>query len=270
MEEIRGADVMRSSLTVNDVRKAVSSPITAMSIARRRLFPFGIVPRDPEAYRIGSWSYGKIDRVPITEVFKGIECVEVTIKNAFDRDQYSPLQDSIDLQELFIICSILKFASSKNILEIGTYDGNTTLNLAVNSGPDAKITTIDLPLDWNGEYELKVPDIYKNATPRSTVGRQYKEYKEYETKINQVYTDSAKLDWNKIPSPFDFVMIDGCHHYNYVRTDTNNALQHVTNGGIIVWHDYGMIKDVSEVVDDVCKSKVVHAIRGTRLAVCLK
>ncbi len=116
---------------------------------------------------------------------------------------------------------------------------------------------------------MGVPEIYKNVTDRNIIGRQYKEYKEYENKIDQVYGDSAKLDWNEIGSPFDFIVIDGCHHYSYALRDTENALTHVKSGGIIIWHDYGMVKDVSAVVDDVSTSHDVHAIRGTRLAICV-
>jgi len=254
----------------NEIRKAISNPVIAVNIAWRRLFPFGIVPRDPEAYRIGSWSYGSLKRIEVTEIFKGIESIEVTIKRAFDRDAYAPLQNSMDLQEIFILCSILKFVNARNILEIGTFDGNATLNLAVNSSPDAKITTIDLPSDWQGDFALEIPEVYKNVTDRGIVGRQYRKYDEYAKKITQIYEDSAKLDWNRIPSPFDLIFIDGCHHYNYVLRDTENALKHLRDRGVIVWHDYGMIKDVSKVVDDLSKSMSVYAIRGTRLAICLK
>jgi hypothetical protein len=49
--------------------KAIANPIAAAKVFRRRLFPFGIVPTDPEAYRIGSWSYGALKREPAAEVF---------------------------------------------------------------------------------------------------------------------------------------------------------------------------------------------------------
>ena len=36
---------------------------------------------------------------------------------------------------------------------------------------------------------------------------------------------------------------------------------------MIVWHDYGDIKDVSQVVDETARQITVHVVRGTRLAV---
>ena len=49
---------------------------------------------------------------------------------------------------------------------------------------------------------------------------------------------------------FGLVFVDGCHAYDFVHQDTANALRYLRPGGLIVWHDYGMLKDVSRVVDE--------------------
>ena len=242
--------------------RAVKDPKQAFEIFWRRLFPFGIKPKDPEAYRIGSWSYGRIPRLPVNKIFPGIESTDVTISRAFDRDIWT----SLDTQEILVLSAIIKFSESKNILEIGTYDGNTTLNLAANSPSDAHITTVDLPPDWNGKLELKVPELSVNVDERKKIGAQFKD-SDYAKKIIQIFGDSAKIDWEELPTPFDVVLIDGCHHYEYVKLDTQNSLRHLKPGGLLVWHDYGMYKDVSKVVDETAKNMKVKAIQGTRLAV---
>lgn len=137
--------------------------------------------------------------------------------------------------------------NAKNILEIGTYDGNTTLNLAVNSPFDTLITTVDI-------------------TDKAQIGSQYRDT-DYSKKIIQIFGDSAKIDWSRMSIPFDIVFIDGCHYCEYVNKDTQNAMRYLKSGGIIVWHDYGMIKAVSEVADETAKRIKVKAIRGTRLAI---
>jgi predicted O-methyltransferase YrrM len=221
-----------------------------------------IKPKDPEATRLSSWDYGKIAREPLIEVFPGIEKVNVKLFRTFDRD----LDTSITAQEILVLCSIVSFTKAKNVLEIGTYNGNTALNLAVNTPPDATITTIDLPPDWDGALAFDVPEDSLNATDITEIGIQYKNTKFVE-KINQVYGDSAKLNWKKLPIPFDLVFIDGCHHYKYVKHDTEKALKHLRAGGIIIWHDYGMIKEVSSVVDEFTNRLNIRVIQGTRLAV---
>jgi predicted O-methyltransferase YrrM len=221
-----------------------------------------VIPIDPEAYLIGSQRYGNIPRLPITKVFPGIEKVNVTIFRAFDRATGT----SMDAKEILALSAIVKFTQARIILEIGTYDGNTTLNLAANSPVDALITTIDLPPEWDGQFELNVPDLFVNVTDRTKIGSQYKST-EYAKKIIQIFGDSAKIDWSAMSIPFDIVFIDACHYYEYVKQDTQNALKYLKSGGLLVWHDYGSLKDVSKVVDETAKRIKVKAIQGTRLAV---
>lgn len=123
-----------------------------------------------------------------------------------------------------------------------------------------------MPPDWNGHLGMKVPNIKVNVTEGSKIGVQFKDT-EYVGKIRQILSDSASLDWNRLPVPLDLVFIDGCHDYAYVQKDTTNALQSLRPGGLIVWHDYGMYEDVSRVVDETGRKIPTRAVRGTRLAV---
>jgi predicted O-methyltransferase YrrM len=154
-----------------------------------------------------------------------------------------------------------------SILEIGTFDGNTALNLAVNAKRKGHVTTVDLPTDSDGLLSYDVPLRCRNVTNLREVGVQYKGTR-YEGNIRQVLCDSAKLDWEKL-GPFDLVFIDGCHHYDYVKTDTANSMKRLNQQGLIVWHDYGMIRDVSRLVDETARTMRVFALRGGRLAVGL-
>jgi len=249
-----------------NIHRIMTNPTWAITLFRRRLFPFQIIMNCPEAYQvIGSWTFGRAPRLPLTEIFPSIENVNVTIQRAFDRN----LEVAMDYHEILALSCIVKHVGARNILEIGTSDGNTTLNLAANSPANACITTIDLPPDWNGELGLGVPHLMVNATARNKIGSQYKS-SDCTKKITQVFCDSATIDWDKMPVPFDMIVIDGCHYYEYVRKDTENAMKYLRSGGILVWHDYGMIEDVSKVVDDTAERLKVTAIRGSTLAVGIK
>lgn len=242
--------------------RAAKHPVQGLELFWRRLFPFGIKPRDPEAYRIGSWSYGRLPREPVAKIFPGIESVDVCLLRAFDRDPWI----SLDNNEALILCALAKHFKTKKILEIGTFEGNTTLNLAANTAPDALIFTVDMPPDWDGKMKIKVPGLKVNVSERSKIGSQFQNT-EYAGKIRQIFTDSANLDWSRLPLPLDLVFIDGCHDYAYVQKDTGNALRSIRPGGLVVWHDYGMYEDVSRVVDETGRKITTRAIRGTRLAV---
>ena len=242
--------------------RTVRNPRLALTEARLRLFTFLILARDPEAYQfVSSWAYGDAPRVPIRELFPTIETEEVRIERVFDRD----IVTSLTAKELLVLCSVVRHVRPQRILEIGTFDGNTTRNIAANAPDNARVTTIDLPPDWDGQLGIPVSPDRINVTPRETVGRQFRG-SECEHKIRQVFGDSACLRWDQLGGPFDLIFIDGCHEYEYVRSDTQGAMRHISPRGLILWHDYGNFEGVSRAVDEVGTEMNVRAIQGTRLA----
>lgn len=244
------------------VRTAFTDPGAILEYLRIHASLVKYTAKDPQAWNIAKWGYGKAPRCHPLDLFPGLRDVDVTIVRAYDR----VADTSIFPEEVFVLCSIVQHLNPKNILEIGTFNGNTTLNLAVNSSKDTKITTVDLPTDWDGSLGIHVPKDLINVTDRTIVGEQF-HGTPHEHKIRQVFGDSAKIDWNTLSPPFDFIFIDGCHYYEYVKQDTINAIKHLTTGGVIVWHDYGIMRDVSRAVDSFSKQLDIKTISGTRLAV---
>lgn len=249
---------------MSSARRALSSARHALIFALRITLPFGIRFKDMEGYRISTWRHGQLPRVYLTQVFPGIEHVRVDLINLYKRK----IGLSLDAAELMVLCSIERFIGAKTVLEIGTYDGNTALNLAANVVSDGTVITVDLPPDWDKQFVYDVPAKYWNVTDREGIGIQYRNTP-FESRIRQVLGDSAEVDWQALNPPFDLIFIDGCHYFDYVKTDTESALKNLTPGGIIVWHDYGQIKDVSRVVDETSRRIKTYAIRGTRFAVGL-
>jgi SAM-dependent methyltransferase len=241
------------------VLRGVASPKWFVTTTWNRL-----LPKDPSVRRMAAWQYGELPRIEIGQIFPGIEHLGVTILNTFDRLEGT----SLDVNEIIVLAAIAKFSNAKRIVEIGTFNGNTALNLAVNSPDDATVVTIDLPPTWNGGLAIDVPQGAKNVTDRGKIGAQYRNTP-YANKIKQVYADSATLDWSEMQVPFDMAFIDGCHYYDYVEADTRNLLRNLKAGGILVWHDYGEYRDVSQVVDETAKTIPVKAVLGTRLAIAI-
>lgn len=249
---------------VKNIPRAVADPRRAASLAWRRMFPFGITPKDPEAYRIGAWSFGKAARVDVRDILPGIEMADIKVFRSYDRKR----DLSLDAQEVLAMCAMVSHIKATSIIEIGTSDGNTTLNLVANGATNARITTLDLPEDWQGGFEIRVPEMMKNVTDRAKVGVQYRA-SAYANQVTQVFGDSAKLDFSQLDGPFDFAFIDGCHFYDYVKVDTENCAKHMKPGGLLVWHDYGMLEDVSRAVDEWSNASgiPISIIAGTRIAV---
>lgn len=238
--------------------REVKTPADAVMFCTRIL-----VPVDPHVRQSHSWVWGKLPRLELREVIPGTETVGVIILEVFSR----VLGITLDIEECAALAAIAKFRDAKRILEIGTFDGTTALNLAANTSPDAQIVTVDLPPNWSGDLSLPTPREFRNVTDRQGVGRRFLNTP-YEHKIRQIFGDSAKLNWSELQGPFDMIFIDACHHYNYVKSDTRNALKCArADGGLIIWHDYGYVKGVSDVVDETSEQIKVKTIAGTRLAV---
>ena len=140
---------------------------------------------------------------------------------------------ALDILNLCILCRSL---NAKNIFEIGTFHGFTTLHLAMNSPDDATIHTLDLGPDV--DVSLSITEIDQQVI------RQRDDYCCFHdhpaaAKIRRVYGDSAKFDFSSFEEKIDLFFIDGSHSYEYVKTDTQNALKCCHPGSAIAWHDYG-------------------------------
>jgi predicted O-methyltransferase YrrM len=62
--------------------------------------------------------------------------------------------------------------------------------------------------------------------------------------VIQLYGDSRNFDFGKLNRKFDLVFIDGDHHYDFVKSDTENIFRHLVHEkSIVVWHDYGFHPD---------------------------
>ena len=240
--------------------KALLEPRSALRLLRRGFWPVDRVYADQS-----NWTNGSLPRVPLMTIFPEARGSNIQLLRVLDRKWGT----SITAEELCCLLVIAQCVKAKNILEIGTWDGNTSLNLAANV--DATVVTVDLPPDFVPS-SLAYPDVKVNLTDRGQLGRQLREHPAGQ-RVRRILGDSAQLDWNQLGPPFDLVFIDGCHDYAYVNSDTKHALTHLQTGGAIVWHDYGMVEDVSRVVDQVAQTTPafeVYAIEGTRLAVGVK
>ena len=164
-------------------KRAMGSPRQAIVFVLRRAVPFGIRFKDLEAYRICRWSHGSLPRIYLPQILPGIEHVGVTLVNLYERR----VGLSVDAQELMILCAIERFLSARNVIEIGTYDGNTALNLAANLDSTGRVTTVDLPPNWDGAFVCDVPPSMRNVTDRNRIGIQYRrtEYRSEERRVGK-------------------------------------------------------------------------------------
>jgi len=201
------------------------------------------------------YSTPKIAKVPLSQL--------INTNFPFKIQMSDNQRGTVRNDELIAIASIVNSMKPKHILEIGTCDGATTLNMAINN-KEAVIFTIDLPLD---QTETSLPGSDLDLINSRQVGKAFFSKPEA-GRITQILCDSAKYNYATIGVSFGLIFIDGSHTYEYVKNDTEKTMPFLAPSGVMLWHDccamgknYGVYKYLSQHLKD-----KVNIIEGTTLA----
>jgi predicted O-methyltransferase YrrM len=177
---------------------------------------------------------------------------------------------NISAGELAVMCQLVKDRKPKTILEIGTFDGRTAVNLAHFSPDDAHVYTLDLPKNEMSKAKFGIEEGDSKYVDKDAVGERLARNARESGKITQLYGDSAAFDFTPYFGKIDFVFVDGSHSVPYARNDSEIALRLVRPGGIILWHDYGVWKGVTKVLNAYYSNdprfRDIKHIKGTSLA----
>jgi predicted O-methyltransferase YrrM len=179
-------------------------------------------------YRALKSCAAQIPRASLSDIFPGVEQVEVRVK-------YSPNMGGGTLSDMITLAQVVKLLNRRRMFEIGTFRGYTTFHLALNSPADSLVYTLDLPASGVPEAKLELTDLQLIQKPSS--GEWFKNT-ESERKITQLFGDSAIFDYSTYEGTMDFVYVDGAHSYEYSMADSLTARRLLAPGGIILWHDY--------------------------------
>jgi predicted O-methyltransferase YrrM len=170
---------------------------------------------------------------------------------------------SMTITEISSLCHLVAARRPQKILEIGSFRGLTTLNMAMNA-PDAEIHTLDLPPDFDPaqtQFENNDADIIRSR------GFFYYEDHPEASRIHQHYGDTAMFNYAEISDGVDFCLIDAAHSYEYVRNDTAKTLPLMTVGGLMLWHDYGRNDFLADPEDAWGVTQFLHEIKDTGVGI---
>ena len=175
----------------------------------------------------------------------------------FDGKNYQYLIEGYSKQKLLYEKSKIK----ENILEIGTFEGITSLNCSLNA-KHSKVYTLDLPLNHSldelqdKEYLDYDNDLINSDNRRSDILKNI-------SNVIQLYGDSTKFDFSK--TDYSMAFIDGGHDYQTVKSDTENILKYINNPGSVFWHDYDVTNDVGHYLLNISDEYDIKWIKNTRL-----
>jgi len=166
------------------------------------------------------------------------------------------------------LCLVTEIIQPKVVFEIGTMHGYTAYHFALNSPADARVFTLDLPRS-NARPILGTSFIDELHIARHQQEAVYCfEGTPEAAKIEPLFGDSASFDFAPYEGLVDLFFIDGAHSYEYVRSDTLNALRCCHEGSVILWHDYGRrgTNRVSKWLNEMSRTERLHSVPGGSLA----
>jgi predicted O-methyltransferase YrrM len=135
-----------------------------------------------------------------------------------------------DQRAIFYLTSYLK---PKNVLEIGTHIGCSTLNicLALKTIENFKITSIDI-IDVNNEENKPWLEFGSKYSPKQLLAKIGITNQAEFVQMNSIdYLKACNLK-------FDFIFLDGSHQAIDVYNEISFTLQLLNKNGVILLHDY--------------------------------
>jgi hypothetical protein len=200
-------------------------------------------------------------------VSRGIELVD--IKSIIEWDnvnltlEHLPYDEGhVSILELLILSAFAsKLNDTQNVLEIGTFEGITSLNCSLNA-KYSKVYTLDLPLDHSLD-ELQDKEYLDYDKDLINSGNRRSEILINISNVIQLYGDSTKYDFSTIN--YSMAFIDGGHDYQTVKSDTENILKYINKPGSVFWHDYDVTNAVGQYLLNISDEYNIKWIKNTRL-----
>jgi predicted O-methyltransferase YrrM len=175
----------------------------------------------------------------------------------------APGYGGMSAQDLYALLRVVLWVKPKVIFEIGTFQGVTTAHMAVNS--EAQIYTLDLPQDAATDLKGYAPSDAALVQARGQIGSFYRQFNS-DGRIHQLFGDSRTFDYAPYYGAVDLVLVDACHLYDYVLSDSRHASRLLGPRGAIVWHDFGNSRDVVRALQQVAKEWPVYHLEGSNIA----
>ena len=121
---------------------------------------------------------------------------------------------NVRLSELGVLAQAAAASTpGSEIIEIGTFDGRTTLNLAMNAPKGSAVFTLDLPPDHPTQFQLAPGErmFVEKMVPGERFRNGRRPWPAKATGIVQLLGDSATFDWSQHFGKAGLVFVDGWH-----------------------------------------------------------
>jgi hypothetical protein len=201
-------------------------------------------------------------RLPRIDLIEFCKSYNINFKEHFalEFDKVSFTSGNISFFEMVALATLIVQLNPNMVMEFGTFNGRTTLNMALNM-LGGNILTVDLPKDVPTKLPL-ADGKHEPDDELGFIGLTDKMFTNYPKRpagyiqiasIQQIWSDTAIIDQGVYRDHFDFMFVDASHSYENCLNDTATAFELVKQGGIITWHDYngwpGVTKALNQAKD---------------------
>ena len=173
-------------------------------------------------------------------------------------------------EEILFIASIARHLDPRQVLEIGTCEGRTTINIARNCPSLVKLYTLNLPPDDDLNSRWLPQDRFIYEETKARIGANFRNTP-YEEKIEQIYANSQDYSFAR-HAPIDLALIDAGTQSDYVINDSESCWKILRQGGVVIWRAYNYADGVTMGVDAFAQKRGIKVfnIYKTTLAVAFK
>lgn len=165
--------------------------------------------------------YGLQDGLPVVEIQRLFPDFSERVS------PYAYLSGATMPIDLALLRMLARRQGVRDYFEIGTWRGESAANMAAVA---EHCTTFNLP-------KAKIVELTHNERYADLHGF----FSQKLPNVTHLYGDSQTFDFTPYHQAFDMVFIDGDHHYEAVKRDTETAFQLLRDDhSVIVWHDYAL------------------------------
>jgi Methyltransferase domain len=180
-----------------------------------------------------------------------------------------PEQRTPVLLETAVLLALSKLVRPTTFLEVGTFLGIETLNMAANLPADSRVYTLDLEKDSLKTVEQEEHDRSLTAIHMGMQDKLAFLGSSVENKITRLYGDSKTFDFSPFHKRMDMIYVDGGHDLRTLTSDTQNAFDLLSedHATCIVWHDFANPKHpaVGPYLLELSKSKELFHVQETMM-----
>jgi len=158
--------------------------------------------------------------------FRTVDINQFLKDNKASIDNYTFLDGSSMITDLALLKSIAASFTSCEYLELGTWRGESLVNVAKVA---QHCTSINLSPD-------EIEALFNNPEYATQHGCLITD----KSNITTIYANTQTFDFNTLNKKFDLIFVDADHTYEAVKNDTANVFKLLRDeDSIIVWHDCG-------------------------------